>query len=179
MLLAQLSFPIDYTSFHTFLVASVPNADGLCTADTGYLVIEKNPFTSTDITNVNAYYNSLTQAGEAAKLNPSTQQIVMGSIESAMSFGQQLTVQYAAQNVLAGITQAGKTQVVADYLQNVSYYMNAGSLYAAIDEMNTLIADTSDDKTAVSPYVTNNILYSYMNQIQTYLEIALTPNPGT
>jgi hypothetical protein len=179
MLLAQLNFPIDYDSFHQYLVANVPNADGLCSCDTGYNVIEKNPFTSTDITNVNTYYNSLTQAGEAAKMSPTTQQIIQNSILSAQTFGNNLLLEYAAQNVLAGITQAGQTIPVSDYLANLYNYLSAGSLYASIQEINNLIADTSSTKTNLSPFLTNDIMYTYMNKIQAYLGITQTPNPGS
>jgi hypothetical protein len=110
---------------------------------------------------------------------PTASQIVTNSIAAASQFGQQLIVQYAAGNVLSGITQAGKTIPVATYMQTVAYYLNSGSLYAAITEINTMIADTSSTKTSLSPFVTNNILYTYLNKIQTYLGLPLTPNPGS
>lgn len=179
MILAQLNFPIDYQSFHDYLVANVPNADGICSCDTGYNVIEKIPFTPTDETNINTYYNSLTQAGEVAKMSPTTQQIVQASIQNAQTFGNNLLLEFAADNVLAGITQAGKTIPVSDYLENAYNYLSAGSLYAGIQEINTLIADTSDDKTNCAPFITNDVLYNYMNKIQTYLGIPLTSNPGS
>lgn len=179
MQLAQLSFPIDWQAFHDFLVANVTNADGICSNDTGYTVIEKNPFTDADISTVTAYYSSLTQAGEAAKMSPTTQQIVQASILNAQTFGNSLLLQYAAQNVLAGITQAGQTIPVSDYLENLYNYLSAGSLYAGIQEINELIADTSDAKAALSPFLTNDVMYTYLNKIQTYLGIPLTPNPGS
>lgn len=177
MLLAQLSFPISYPSFHDFLVANVPNADGICTADTGYLVIEKNPFVQADIDAVNTYYNGLTQSGEATKMAPTTLQIVNNAITQAGAFGVNLTVQYASSNVLQGITQAGKTQLIADYLKDVAYYLHNGSLYAAIDAFNSMLAMDSDTKASVAPYVTDALIYTYMNKVQTYLQIPLTVNP--
>lgn len=182
MFLTALSFPIDYQAFHDFLVANVPNADGLCDAHSddgtlGYLVIEKNPLTETEQTAVQTYYNGLTQAGELAKSQPSLAQRIQASISLAAAYGSNLSVEYATSNVLQGITQAGKTQIVADYLRNLAYYLSNGSLYAAIAEINLLIADTTDAKTAVAPYVTNSILYIYLNKIQTYLQIPLTPIP--
>lgn len=177
MELAALSFPIDFDSFHDFLVANVPNADGLCSSETGYIVIEKVTFVQTDIDAVNGYYNSLTQAGELTKSQPTLQERIGNSISLAAVFGNSLIVEYASSNVLQGITQAGKTQIVADYLRDLAYYLGNGSLYAAIAKMMDMIADTSDTKTSVSPYVTNDLLYTYLNKIQTYLEITLTPNP--
>lgn len=179
MILAQLTFPIDYESFHDYLVANVTNADGLCSCDVGYNIIEKNPFTQADMDSVNSYYNSLTQSGEIAKMNPTTQQIVQKSILSAQTFGNNLLLQFAADNVLAGITQANKTIVVSDYLEDLYNYISAGSLYASIQKVNELIADTSDNKANCSPFITNAVLYTYMNKIQTYLGVPLTANPGS
>lgn len=99
-------------------------------------------------------------------------------VQNAIVFGQSLTVQFATQNVMAGITQAGKTQAVLDYAADLYTYLSTGSLYVAITEIQTMIADTSPTKTALAPFITNDILYAYMNQIQGYLGIPLTPNPG-
>jgi hypothetical protein len=109
---------------------------------------------------------------------PTPTQVYTGVVNAAMVFGQNLVVQYSVENILSGITQAGQTIPVATYLQVVSYYLNSGSLYAALTEIATLIADTSSTKAALSPYVTNNILYNYLNQIQTYLNLPITENPG-
>lgn len=99
-------------------------------------------------------------------------------VQAAMDFGQALTVQYATQNVMAGITQAGQTQAVLTYTTNLYNYLSTGSLYVAISELENMIADTSETKAALAPFVTNDILYTYLNQIQGYLDIPLTVNPG-
>lgn len=105
--------------------------------------------------------------------------IVLNSVAAASDFGAKLIMQYAAQNVLAGITLAGKTIAVATYLQQLGYYLNSGSLYAAITEIQTLIADSGSTKASLSPFITNDILYTYLNDIQSYLGVAPTPNPGS
>lgn len=110
---------------------------------------------------------------------PTLVQQVSISIQAATMFGQSLMRQYAAENVLMGITPAGLTPGVAAYLQTLVYYLTTGSLYAAMGQMNTMIADTSTTKTSLSPYVTNARLYTYLNLIQTYLNIPLTTNPGS
>ena len=176
-------------------------------------------------------------------------------VQAAMDFGQALTVQYATQNVMAGITQAGLTLAVLTYTTDLYNYLSTGSLYVAITEIGTMIADTSSAKVGahasaidtmdspnitltantlgtkgnsitlifdgastistivgnwnttnptnqvsysgssevvpaaqtialsgglptLSPFVTNDILYAYMNQIEGYLGLPLTPNPG-
>lgn len=108
----------------------------------------------------------------------SESQTIQQAIQAAIIFGQQIMVQYSAQNVAAGITQAGQTEAVASYLSQMITYLNTGSLYAAITQINVYIADTSSTKQGLSPFVTNDILYTYLNLIQAYLQIALTPNPG-
>ena len=49
-------------------------------------------------------------------------------IESSISFGNSLIVEYATANVLIGITQAGKTREVVDYFQEIVRYIQTGSL---------------------------------------------------
>src|ERR1700744_2478724 len=62
---------------------------------------------------------------------PTVKDIVSNAITNAATFGYELTVQFATENVIAGITPAGKTQAVADYVLNLNYYLKTGSLYAA------------------------------------------------
>ena len=100
-------------------------------------------------------------------------------IQNAIVFGQTLTVQFATQNVMAGITQAGKTQAVLAYSSNLYTYLSTGSLYVAISEIEAMIADTTSTKTSLAPFITNDILYAYLNQIQGYLGLPLTANPGS
>lgn len=103
-----------------------------------------------------------------------TVQIYTGIILAAIAFGQQIIIEFAVANVLAGITQAGKTQAMIDYSSNLYTCLSTGSLYAAIDEINIMIADTSDDKVNLYPFITNDILTMYKNQIQAYLGLPLT-----
>jgi hypothetical protein len=114
----------------------------------------------------------------AAPVSQSAVAIYTALVQQAIAFGQALTVQFATQNVMAGITQSGQTQNVLNYASNLYVYLNTGSLYVAIAEIETMIADTSSTKTSLAPFITNDILYAYLNQIQGYLQIPLTPNPG-
>jgi hypothetical protein len=99
-------------------------------------------------------------------------------VAQAVAFGNSIIIQSAARNVSAGITQAGQTLAMMTYCSQLMMCLSTGSLYEAIAELNTMIADTSTDKTNLSPFLTNDLLYATMNSIQTYLEIPLTPNPG-
>jgi hypothetical protein len=105
-------------------------------------------------------------------------QIAIASIQAASDFGESIIVQFAAQNALAGITQAGQTQAVINYTLNLSQCLYTGSLYAAIDALNVMLQDNSPTKQALAPFVTNDVIYTYLNAIQSYLEIPLSVNPG-
>ena len=122
--------------------------------------------------------NIVWNAPDAVVTNQSAIQIYTTLVTNAVAFGQSLTIQFATQNVMAGITQAGQTQAVLTYAANLYTYLSTGSLYVAISEIETMIADTSSTKTALSPFITNDILYVYLNQIEGYLGIPLTANPG-
>jgi hypothetical protein len=100
-------------------------------------------------------------------------------VNDAISFGNQLITQFAAENVSEGITQAGQTLAILTYTQSLFMYLQSGSLYLAIGAIETMIADTSSTKTSLSPFITNDILYSYLNEIQNWLEIPITSNPGS
>ena len=78
-----------------------------------------------------------------------------------------------------GITQAGQTLPVMNYMAQLTLCLSTGSLYEALTQIGTMIADTSSTKTSLSPFVTNDILYTYLNLIQTYLGLTLTLNPGS
>jgi len=108
----------------------------------------------------------------------STVDIYTTLVQNAITFGQALIVRFATQNVMAGITQAGKTQAVLAYSSDLYTYLSTGSLYVALAEIETMIADTSDAKAALAPFISNAVLYTYLNQIQLYLGLTVTPNPG-
>ena len=100
--------------------------------------------------------------------------IVGRKIADAKQFGNDLIDSIAIQNVLTGITQVGKTKIFVDYCWSLIIYLKTGSLYAAVIEFDAMIADTSDAKTALSPFVTNANLEVTKNKIQSFLGVALT-----
>lgn len=154
-----LPFNINFDSFHTFLITNIPHADGIVTTETGYIVIEKIPFTSDDITAIQTYYNSLTQSGELAKSTPTETQLIASKILTRIAWGQQLMANFGAQNILAGYTTNQVAQIVQD-LGDVQSLIQSGSLETA----NSLILNLTPT-TLITQITINN----FSAQIVAYL----------
>lgn len=170
------TFTVDVSVVHAYFKANLSsNYDGLVCDPKFLNVIFKTDYVQADSDAVNNYWNSIT----AQMFQPTPMETVSLAIGEAMQFGTQLLVQFATQNVIAGITQSGKTQAVMDYCHELAHCLITGSLYAAINQLNVMIQDTGSTKTALSPFITNTVLYDFLNKIQTYLQIPLTQNPGT
>lgn len=90
-------------------------------------------------------------------------------LERARRFGSALIVQTAKENVLMGITQAGKTRLVADYCQKLTYYLQTGSMYAALEEINDLINDPNRASKGMAPFITTERLNAAKAQIMVFL----------
>lgn len=94
-----------------------------------------------------------------------------GMLQRARTFGDALIIQTAMENIAMGITQAGKTRAVADYTQKLQNYLSSGSLYAAIEELDSMIDDVNRPSLELSPYITTERLNAAKNQIKVYLGI--------
>lgn len=94
---------------------------------------------------------------------------VKSVIRRAVSFGAKITAEFAAENVAMGITQAGKTKLIADTCQQAFYYLSTGSLYEARTAMLELVLTEE-----MSPYLTEARLISFINKLETYLGLSLT-----
>jgi hypothetical protein len=68
-----------------------------------------------------------------------------------------------------GITQAGKTRSVADYLKNVMFYGQSGSLYEVLAEINTF--ESEGYPSDLSPFVTQARMELFKQKIEDYLGI--------
>lgn len=167
--LAWLSFKVDVDKINTYLKSILSsNYDGIVCNETSINLMFLNQYSEDDSTKAVTYWNSLT----STSFNPTLTDIATAKINDAIGFGNEMIVQASVENVLLGITQAGKTKDVSDYLSNMQQYLRAGSLYAAIDEINSLMSQ--DIPSSISPFITLARLTSYKNKIQTYLEIPLT-----
>lgn len=163
------SFQVNLSKVSTYLKTNLSsNYDGLVCDQNFLNVMFTTDISDTDSGIISTYWNTAT----AQMFQPTIQEILTVKISDAMNFGNNLIVQASVENITMGITQAGKTKVVSDYLDNMQTYLKAGSLYAAVDELNLLLAQ--DIPTNVAPYVTAARLTNYKNQIQTYLGLPLT-----
>lgn len=90
---------------------------------------------------------------------PSAQVITQNKIQNAIDGFNTILIQYVASNVLLGITQAKKTELIADALADVQRYGQSGSLYAAINALQA-VQITPD----MAPFLTPDIVTSLVNQ---------------
>lgn len=139
------------------------NYDGLNADQENLKVIFFGSISSEDEIAVNNYWNSI----QDTDFDPTPEEIAFTKINDAVVFGNKLIIEVATENVLMGITQAGKTKAVSDYCVNLQYYLRTGSLYAAIDEIDTLIAAVPPGD--LDPFITVDRLNIYKSKIQAYL----------
>lgn len=130
----------------------------------GFEIMSEETLNSLRSSNLTAY--------NTWKNPPTLNTIVNNSIGNASDFGQNLIRQASIQNVLTGITQAGKTRDFTLYCHRLIHFLETGSLYGALDELNVLLADTSDAKTSLYPFLTDAKLNDYKTKILVYLGLA-------
>lgn len=92
---------------------------------------------------------------------------VLPVIKAARAFGETLMEDFATENVLMGITQAGKTGAVSDFLANIARNISTGSLYEVVKEIDRkiLLGLPSD----LSPFITEARMILIKNKIMEYL----------
>lgn len=94
-------------------------------------------------------------------------EIAVQRITAAIEFGNKLVIEFAADNVALGITQAGKTKEVVDYCGNMLRYIQSGSLYEVIHEVDKLIA--AGIPSGLAPFVTADKLEAFKQKIVDFL----------
>jgi hypothetical protein len=95
--------------------------------------------------------------------------IVRSSIERAIAFGHEIVSEFAAENVLLGITVEGKTGEVLTKLASVQLAVQAGSLHEAISRIRAIPETDYDTK-----YITASRLLTFVNRIEAYLGLPLS-----
>jgi hypothetical protein len=94
---------------------------------------------------------------------------VIDTINDAAAFGQAITSEFAAENVLMGITQLNMTGVVMTALADVNDALLTGSLYEAISRIKALPSTAFDNR-----FITPDRLLVVLNKIENYLGIPLS-----
>jgi hypothetical protein len=110
------------------------------------------------------YSGALTQLDAIVPQDRPVQETVEDTIREAITFGQDLIIRFAAENVLLGITQAGMTTTVRNVTADAVSALSTGSLYDAIAAVRNIPAE---DKDAV--FVTDTRMLAFINSIETYL----------
>lgn len=85
-------------------------------------------------------------------------------IQKAILGFNNIMIQYVASNVLLGITQQGKTQLIADTLADAQRYGQSGSLYAAIKALQEIELTPEMD-----PFLNQKVIDSLIKQAQDVL----------
>lgn len=105
---------------------------------------------------------------------PSISEIIDASLANAEKEGKRLIQKFKKENVLSGITQMNKTKEVSDYLHWMNHYLEQGSLYAAIQQVDIYIQDQNRANLQLEPFVTDEVLTGYKHELQDYLNIPRT-----
>ena len=87
----------------------------------------------------------------------------------ARELGQQIINDSATENIMLGITQAGKTSIVRKALREVVDCLVTGSLYDAIAEIRAIPQESYD-----STFITPVRMLKIINKIETYLKQPLS-----
>jgi len=94
---------------------------------------------------------------------------VTSVIYAATVFGRQLLEEFAAENVLLGITQAGMTATVRQNCAEIVDALGTGALYDAIDQARAIPSEDKDET-----FVTDERLLGFVNKIENYLGLDLS-----
>jgi hypothetical protein len=94
-------------------------------------------------------------------------EVVDERLQASMEFGLKMIRDAATENILTGITQAGKTREVSDFLSDVERYLRTGSLYAASDELSELAAGEIPED--IQTWVSQEKLLNAKSRIDAFL----------
>lgn len=75
--------------------------------------------------------------------------VVNKKVKKALNGAADLMSKFCAENIVLGITQAGKTKLIADTLKDVFYYTQTGSLYECLTALDAIVVTPE-----MSPFLT-------------------------
>lgn len=164
-------FKVDAAKIHNRIFSLIGEAlDGVGISEECVEVTVKGVMTQPQDYAIGVFWRDLTEASYNTPTAQEQMAILAKMYDDARVFGKSLIVQFALENIATGITQAGKTRIVADYCMKIQYYMDSGSLYAALEEVQAMIADTSG-RVNMQPWLSDEKLTIYKNKLKTYLHI--------
>ena len=91
-----------------------------------------------------------------------------GIVEMALNYWQQMMITFAAENIAMGITQAGKTLLISNALEQVALYGSQGSLWEAYAALSSVVVTPE-----MAPFLTTERIQWMQNQMITI--IAMLP----
>jgi len=91
------------------------------------------------------------------------------SVYVAISTGQMLIRKFIEENIMLGITEAGKTKVVRQAMREVTDCLNTGALFDAIDELRSIPAELKD-----GVFISDARILSYINEIEEFSGLPLS-----
>lgn len=162
-------FTVKLDRMHKLMQQNIPNYDGMIADIENLRLTFTASITQQEEDYVYDYWDSLTEQTETTPTSEEQLENIKNLVKQAMTFGQGLIITFAAENVAMGITQANKTRQVATYLSNLQVFLNSGSLYGALQEIDDII--TAGIPENLSPYVTEERLLEYKEIIEDYLGI--------
>lgn len=90
------------------------------------------------------------------------------SIRSMKRFGENIMDEYAAENMVTGITAAGKSEAVLDYFDDVMQALKTGSLDVVIRKLSAKL--TAGVPAELSPFVTEFKIQQMISRIVRFLK---------
>lgn len=93
---------------------------------------------------------------------------IKAAVNNAITFGNQIVVEFIVENVMLGITQLGLTSHVRKVTAPITSSLTTGSLYDAINEI-VILNSVDFDSVIITPAR----ILAFRNKIETYLKIPL------
>lgn len=112
---------------------------------------------------------ALDQAVEAHTTTPTNIELAKARINDALRFGGELFIQFCAENVLMGITQKGKTELVLENMSAINKSIKNASLYETVRLLKSFPNDKKDDE-----FITNARLLKFLNKVEEYLKLPIS-----
>ncbi len=160
------SFTVNLDRLHKTLKSLCSeDYDGLIASPEHLVAVLKNP-NEPDSILIAEHWNSLTESSESTPTSDELKALAAKTVKAAIDYGQGLVVEFAAENILLGITASGKTKLVADYLADAMRYAQSGSLYEVAAELDRLLQEEVPSELA--PFITTERLLQFKQKVMAF-----------